>query len=393
MAGAAGSAGARSRDAPAFGAAGVTALADARRVIVRAPNWLGDAVMATPGLRALRAHAARAHIAVQLPAELAPLYAGAPFVDEIIAMDGRPRGVRALRAEARRLRERPGFDYGVCLPDSPSSALLLRLAGVRRIGGFARSGRGLVMHDVVRPPRAWGRRRMVARETFVLTLLEALGCPSRGHALELHTTAGEEAEAERLLAPIAAAATTSDSASSRRLVGLAPGASFGPSKQWPEAHFSELADALIDAGDRVVFIGSASERALVERIRAGMRHPSLSLAGLTPLGPLKAVLRRLELLVANDAGARHVAVAFGVPVVVFMGPTGLEKTNLNLERVEVLTHDVACRPCYQRRCRVEGHPCMTGIEPARAEAAARRLRSRSSGVDAPGRAVGHQGAA
>jgi heptosyltransferase-2 len=253
---------------------------------------------------------------------------------------------------------------------------------VRRIGGFARSGRGLLLHDVVRAPRAWGRRRTVARETFVLTLLEALGCPPLGHALELHTTAEEEAEADRLLAPVAGAAAAAS------LVGLAPGASFGPSKLWPAAHFSALADALALAGDRVVFIATEGERELVDRIQAGMRCESLSLAGDTPLGTLKAVLRRLSLLVCNDAGARHVAVAFGVPVAVLMGPTALEKTDRNLERAMVLSHDVPCRPCLERTCRVEGHPCLAGIEPARVLAAATRLRAAHA---AGRRAAGTQG--
>ncbi len=338
-------------------------LRDARRIVVRMPNWLGDVVMATPGLRALRRHAPDAHISVQLPGVLAPLLEGSPHVDAIVAMDGRPQGVRALRREARRLRAAGPFDYGVCLPESFSSALLLRWAGVRRVGGFARGGRSVLMHDAIEAPRHWGRRRLVAREIFVTTLLEALGCPDDGTALELHATAAATREAGRLLG------ATDPSGS---IVGFAPGASFGPSKQWPEASFAALADRFAARGDVVVWLGAASERPLVERIRGQMRGESRSLVGDTPLGVLAALMQRLDLLVCNDAGARHVAVASGAPVVVFMGPTALEKTAENLERVVVLTHDVACRPCYQRVCPID-HGCMTGITPGHAWEAAKRL--------------------
>lgn len=342
----------------------MTALARAARVVVRMPNWLGDAVMATPGLRALRAHVPDAHVTLQLPASLAPLFRASAFCDAVVAMDGRPRGFRALWREAKRLRAAGPFDYGVCLPESHSSALLLRFAGVRRTGGFARGGRGLLLDDAIAAPAAWGPRRLVAREIFVTTLLEALGCPSDGTRLELHAAPEAERVADRLLAGLDAR---------RPLVGLAPGASFGPSKRWPEAAYAALGDRFAEAGDQVCLIGSADERPLLDGIARRMRHPARCLAGETPLDVLVALLPRLAVLACNDAGARHVAVACGVPSVVFMGPTALEKTSENLERVEVLTHDVACRPCYQRACPV-GHECMEGIGVDRAFAAASRIR-------------------
>jgi heptosyltransferase-2 len=95
-----------------------------------------------------------------------------------------------------------------------------------------------------------------------------------------------------------------------------------------------------------------------------MAEPVADLVGAADLGATKAVIRRARALVCNDAGARHVAVAFGVPCIVLMGPTSLAKTNLNLERVRVLTADVGCRPCYLRECPTD-HRCMTRIAPER----------------------------
>ena len=110
----------------------------------------------------------------------------------------------------------------------------------------------------------------------------------------------------------------------------------------------------------MVLVGTPAERRLAGEVRAAMKRPALDLAGELGLGALKAVVRRSRVLICNDAGARHIAVAFGIPCVVVMGPTSLEKTNLNLERVKVLGADVDCRPCYLRECPID-HRCMTRV--------------------------------
>jgi ADP-heptose:LPS heptosyltransferase len=130
-----------------------------------------------------------------------------------------------------------------------------------------------------------------------------------------------------------------------------------------------VADALSGAGAQPVLVGAPDERALAAAVRAAAARPVVDLAGALSLGALKALLRRARLLVCNDAGARHIAVAFGVPCVVLLGPTSLAKTDLNLERVRVLHEDVACRPCYERVCPTD-HRCLARLSPQRAIAAA-----------------------
>jgi heptosyltransferase-2 len=202
----------------------------------------------------------------------------------------------------------------------------------------------------------------VPREEHVLGLVCAAGGTPRGTHLELFVTPAEEEEAERALA-----AAGVDPAAPLAL--LAPGASYGPSKLWPAARFGRVGDGLAGAGAALAVIGAPGERALAEAVVGAMRHPAANLAGRLSLGALKAAVRRARVLVGNDAGARHVAVAFGVPAVILMGPTALEKTGMNLERVEVLSADVPCRPCYLRECPID-HRCMTRIEPERVLAAA-----------------------
>jgi len=329
----------------------------AQRILVRAPNWAGDLVMASPGFRALRAACPDAELAIHVREALAPLLAGAPWFDAVLPLASHRQGPRALLAEARALRSRR-FDVGLCLPDSFSSALLMRCAGVRSVVGYRTQGRGALLHLAVEPPRG-----LVARERHVLGLTTALGCSPRGTHLELFTTAAEE---ERLESSLAAHAV----GAGEPLAVLAPGASYGSAKRWPEESFGQVGDALAAEGVRVAISAAPDEAAVARRVAEAMRAPALNLAGALDLGATKALVRRARVVVCNDAGLRHVAAAFGVPAVVLFGPTSLAKTNMNLERVRALAVDVACRPCYRRECPID-HRCLRRLEPAAVIEAAR----------------------
>jgi heptosyltransferase-2 len=334
-------------------------MTEPREILVRGPNWAGDLAMATPGFRALRAAHPNARIRL---AGLEPLVAGAPWFDEVLPFTAWRRGPLAVVRAGLALRRRfGGFDLGICLPDSFASALHLRAAGVRRLIGYATDARGPLLHVGLEPPRAGGRRAWIPRERHVLGLMEAAGAPALGTQLELFVSEAEEARATALLAARGVGADAT-------LVALAPGASFGAAKLWPAERFASVGDALARAGAQVVLLGAPDEAPLARRVAAAMAQPVADLVGAADLGVSKAVIRRARALICNDAGARHIAVAFGVPCIVLMGPTSLAKTNLNLERVRVLTADVGCRPCYLRECPID-HRCMTRIAPERVLAA------------------------
>jgi heptosyltransferase II len=334
-----------------------------REIVVRGPNWAGDLVMSTPGFRALRAGFPRARITLHVRSGLEALVAGAPWFDRVLPLGPGAHSPLALLRAARALAAAGPFDLGLCIPDSFSSALLMRLARVGCSVGYERGGRGLLLQHALPVPSEWGPRRLVAREHCVLGLVEALGCTALGTHLELYTTPEEEERAKVQIRARAAGA---------RLVGLAPGAGYGPAKCWPAERYAQVGDALGQAGAQVVLLGAQGEAALTAEVAARMREPALDLGGRLDLGAAKAVIRQLALLVCNDAGARHIAVAFGVPCVVFFGPTSVAKTNENLGLVRVLETDAACRPCYRRRCPID-HRCMTGIAPERAVEAALQL--------------------
>jgi len=327
-----------------------------RQILVRAPNWLGDLVMSTPGFRALREGFPKARLHLQVRSELAPIIDGAPWFDEVHPFsESQRRGMGAWR-HGRELAHQHRFDLGLCIPDSFSSAALMRLAGVQHLVGYRRGGRSALLHQPVTPPVSWGRRGFVAREQFVLDLARNVGCRERGTKLELFTTDAEQARARQALG-----AQGVSLAEEEPFVLLVPGASYGPSKCWPVSRFAEVGDRLFRAGAKLLIVGSPAERSLAERVRMAMQSPAFNLAGRLDLGALKVIVRRAKAVVCNDAGLRHVAVAFGVPCVVVMGPTSLRKTGMNLETVRVVESEVACRPCYRRSCPID-HRCMTRLQ-------------------------------
>ena len=206
---------------------------------------------------------------------------------------------------------------------------------------------------------------MVARETFVLGLMHAVGCKEADTNVTLHTTPNAEARAHELL-------TRHGIDEGDAIVALAPGAAFGDAKCWPVESFAALGDRLVERGARVLLLGSPGEAERTAAVASAMKNEAADLAGQADLATSKAVIRRCRLMVCNDAGARHIAVAFGVPAIVFFGPTAVEKTNLNLECIQVFETDDDCRPCYRRSCPID-HRCMTGISPTAVAAEAEAL--------------------
>ena len=328
--------------------------------------------MATPGLRALRKAYPEAWIVGQLPEGLLPLLEGSGYCDEFWPVVPRRAGFSPLRAEAKRLAK-VRFDLGILIPESISSALRMRWGGVGRVTGFARDPlRRLLLDEVVSAPREWGRRRLISRERFVMRLMSAVGVTSKDLTLGLFVTDEEEARLDAVLSDqgFSFAEIVRDPP-----IVLAPGASFGTSKCWPAHSYGELADRFAERGRSVILVGGPGEHSRIDAVRISMKSKPIVLDGVLDLGSLKALIRAAGLLVANDAGARHIAAAFDIPSVVFFGPTSVSKTADNLDAIEVLETDHDCRPCYRRRCPID-HRCLRSIAVDDADAAASRALGR-----------------
>jgi heptosyltransferase II len=342
-----------------------------KRIALFLPNWVGDVVMATPAIRAVRNAFPSADLTAVCKPYVADVIAGAPWFGEVIHSDKRgPRSQRML-AVARKLRAiRP--EAAILFPNSFRTALLARLAGCRCVIGFARYGRSLLLTE-----RLQARRD--ARGAFVPTpviddynrLALALGMGDLGdmgdpgHRMELFTTATDEAAAEQVIARFGLARF-------ERTIAFNPGAAFGAAKHWPTAHFAELARMFTQRQSAaVVVLCGPGERELARRIAADSRSPHVFPLSDIPLslGLTKALVRRADLLVTTDSGPRHFAAAFDRPVVSLFGPTHIEWTRTYFEKEVLLQKAVPCGPCQKRVCPLD-HRCMRELSPGTVFAAA-----------------------
>ncbi|MFP4191291.1 MAG: lipopolysaccharide heptosyltransferase II [Candidatus Hydrogenedentota bacterium] len=330
-------------------------------ILVLAPNWLGDAAMATPAFRALRQRFPGARITVAGRRGTVSLLEGLPYVDALEPLPVRP-GLGRLLSVAQRLRPM-ARDLVVVLPHSFRAALLARLTGARRRLGYDRGGRRWLLSDTEPPNRVNGRIEPVYMAREYLDLLRPLGCVDDGQGLELHADEGLGA---RLAAKWAGEGP---------LVGFAPGAAFGSSKRWPAERYAAVADALRERmGARCVLLTGPDEADTREAVLSAARHPLLEPASNSGGGVdvLKAALSLLDLLIGNDSGPRHIAIAFKVPVICVMGAIRPVYSTGPYERGYVLRTPVYCGPCQQPTCATD-HRCMLRIRPEDAVARAEEV--------------------
>jgi heptosyltransferase-2 len=342
------------------------------RIGVFLPGWVGDAVMATPALRALRQHFAGAHVLAVGKPYVQEVYAGGDWFDDYVCANGGPwaQGVAAVAWRLRRL----GVDLAVLFPNSFRSALTAWLGGCWRRIGYARYGRSPLLTDVLQPVRDPRGRLTPSPVLDAFNLLaEAAGCPAPGRRLELFTTPADEAAAEE-------AWQRAGFFRYGEVICLNSGAAFGSAKHWPNASFAALARRLaLERGSGVLVLCGPAERQLARAIAAEAGHPAVrALADLTPrlsLGLSKACVRRADLLVSTDSGPRHFAAAFDRPVVTLFGPTHIAWTETYHSRAIHLQRKVDCGPCQRRICPLD-HRCMTGLDPAEVFAAVEVLLQR-----------------
>ncbi|MEE8169682.1 MAG: lipopolysaccharide heptosyltransferase II [Phycisphaerae bacterium] len=324
----------------------------AEQLLVVLPSWVGDVVMATPALRAIRARFADARITYLQRPYIGELLAGCDWFD---AVEHWPLGKYSPAGHARLIRRlrRRSIDTAILFPNAFRAAALMRLAGARRRIGYARDGRGWLLTDRLAPKRNGRKFAPVPMLDYYRALAEAAGCSVNDDRLELRATPDDEATLDKRLG--------ADDA--RPLLVLNPGAAFGPAKCWPAERYATLADRLsTDHGLRTVVSCGPKERAVADAVRAAARVP-LTVFAEPPLGlgPLKALVRRARLMITNDTGPRHFAAAFGTPVVTIFGSSDPSWTDTRhpLERKVMTSLD--CQPCMQRVCPLGHHRCMTDL--------------------------------
>jgi heptosyltransferase-2 len=328
------------------------------RILIRATNWVGDAVMSLPAVRAIRTRYPEAHMAVLARPWVADLYAGESAVDRVIPYTA-VSGFRDLAAKWRTVgalrRER--FDCAFLLQNAFEAAAIARLAGIPKIVGYDRDGRGFLLTTAIAAPAAG---EIPAHERFYyLEMLRRAGvletlpdCDSiRFEGTAALAEAGRRAfDRLGLQLPV---------------IGVSPGAAFGSAKRWIPARFAECAVRLANEhAASVCLFGSAQERILCEAIRKDAGPRTLSLAGSTSLREFMEMAAACILFLSNDSGAMHIASALGVPTVSVFGATNHLTTGPTGDLARVVREAVPCSPCLLRECPID-HRCMTSVPASR----------------------------
>ena len=344
-----------------------------RRVVIVAPNWLGDIVMALPAVTAIRRHFSTDAVAVAVAQAMAPVFHGILALDRVVPLQG---GRDGIGPDADRLADGQ-FDVAILFPNSFRSAWVTRRAGIAQRWGYLGQLRGWLLTRAVRRP---SRRERRHQADDYRALVRGLDIPVDVEAASLVATQAQTARAAALLERHRVTADTP------RVV-VAPGATNGHAKRWLPERFAELARRVATELDRtVLLVGSPGDRASGRAVESALTEfdfdfgfglaPSndgriVNLIGHTDLSELMGVLSGCEVCVSNDTGTMHLASALGVPVVALFGPSD-EQATAPLGRHEILTRAVRCRPCLLRDCPID-HRCMRGIPTADVFEAVSRL--------------------
>jgi heptosyltransferase-2 len=355
-----------------------------RRILIRGVNWLGDAVMALPALQRLREALPEAELTILVQEKLSPLFVGDPRFKTVETF--RPKeGVFAI---GRRLRQKK-FDTALILPNSPRSALEMFIAGIPERIGFARPWRRwLLTHPVAARHQRKAMRKLSTLEVesriaknpergaslYVspgnasdhqihdyLKLASVLGANPAPVAPRLFLSEQEKTEARKFIS------SRLPGSANQLIVGINPGAEYGPAKRWPVEKFAATVREFNKRGmlARWVLFGGESDRVTCEAIERLAGFPMLNLAGETTLRQLVGLLSQCQVLVTNDTGPMHVAAAVGTPVVVPYGSTSPALTGPGLPGEaahQLIVAQVGCSPCFRRTCPIDFR-CMNAITP------------------------------
>jgi heptosyltransferase-2 len=315
-------------------------------LVVRSPNWLGDAIMALPAVRNLKTLVMTDPLTVAAPEKLAPLWQACPFVDQVIVLP-QPRNIRAVAAQLREGK----FGTAILLPNSLRAALEVFLARIPHRIGFARGGRGLLLTRTVPvPPRDPVR---LHQKFYYLDLATACGAPT-----------DESFPSLRKSSSLPQALPWQ--------VAICPGAEYGPAKRWPIENYVAVAKHLAEKQNaKIVIFGAAADEALAGEL-AALVPGAENRAGKTTLAEFMTALEESRLVICNDSGAMHLASALGVPTVAIFGSTEPELTGPMGSRTAVLRHHVPCSPCFLRECPID-FACMRSITPEMVIALADKL--------------------
>jgi heptosyltransferase-2 len=321
--------------------------ANPKKILVRSTNWIGDAIMTTPAIRTIRQNFPSAEISVLVHPWVADVFSASPYVDKIINYNKKTshKGLAGMWRLAREIRQE-NFDLAILLQNAFEAALITYMAGIPLRVGYSRDCRGLLLTHAVRLKK---QRKNIHQVHYYQGLLTDIGLTAGPDELFLAVDDDVRKRAEKILP-------------ARRgpLIGLNPGAAYGPAKRWPAEKYAKLAGKLIKNRDaQIVVFGTKDDRQAAALIGRG-HSQVVDLTGKTSLSEAMAIIDLCDVFVTNDSGLMHVGAALQTPLVAIFGSTNQVTTGPFSDKSTIIRKPLPCSPCMKTHCKSD-FACMENI--------------------------------
>lgn len=322
------------------------------KILIRGTNWIGDAILTFSALSSIRNTYPEARISILVKPWVADIFRLSSLVDEVLLYEssGLHAGISGKLRLAKELRAQK-FDMAILLQNAIEAAIIARLSDIPVRAGYNTDVRGcLLSHPVVRTAAI----KKVHQSYYYLAMVQSLGCGGPGVGPFLKLTAADENKASHLL-------EDQGIDTHQLLVGMAPGATYGPAKKWFPDRFGALAEMLQEKlGMKTVLFGSASDRETTLNVQKYSKYPLIDLAGKTDLRTAVALMARCILFISNDSGLMHVAGALKLPTIAIFGSTNPLTTAPSGNKNIIIYNKTDCSPCLREVCPTDFR-CMESI--------------------------------
>lgn len=332
-----------------------------KKILIRATNWIGDAVMTLPSVASLRETYPKAHIAVLAKPWLADVYRIFSAADEVIIYEKKHDSALGVFSLAQKLKERK-FDAAILLQNAIEAAIIAKTAGISIRAGYNTDGRGILLTHKVKVSKEIKNAHQV---DYYLEMVKALGCVSINKEMQL-----EKKIDRRIAREVRSKYITGHS---KPLIGIAAGAAYGPAKKWFPERFAALADKIADGFDcQIALLGGKSDEEAADAVCKFARCRLINLTGLTDLKEAIHLIAECRLFVSNDSGLMHVAGALNIPTIAIFGSTNPTTTSPVGNQTFVVRQEVPCSPCLKKTCPTDFR-CMELISVEMVFSAAQKL--------------------
>jgi heptosyltransferase-2 len=309
------------------------------KILIRGTNWIGDAIMTIPAIDSIRATYPQSHIAVLAKSWLADTYKLFAAADEIIIYETKYDNATGVFLLAQILRKRK-FDAAILLQNAIEAAIMSRAAGIPVRAGYDSDGRGILLtHRVKRSKEIRGLHQI----DYYLEMVKALGCVSVNKEMHLETKINQVDAQSTLRKYIAGY--------QKPLIGIAPGASYGPAKRWFPERFASVADKIAAGFNcEIILLGGKSDAEVADKVCKSAHSALINLAGKTDLKDAVHLISDCRLFISNDSGLMHIAGALNIPAIAIFGSTNPATTSPPGNQSIIVRREVACSPCLRKTC-------------------------------------------